>query len=94
MTDDQLMSRIAKGDSKAFQKLFDRHSGLVFGYAMQLLNRREQAEDLSQEIWMKVLRQSPHYQPQGHFVAWLRTLTRNAAFNKIRNQKRWTLSTD
>ena len=33
MTDDELMKRIAEGDSRAFKLLFDRHSGKVFGYA-------------------------------------------------------------
>lgn len=87
-SDDLLMQEIAKGCSKSFAQLFEVYASLVQGYATRLLKNQDSAEDISQEVWMKVVRASSTYQGQGHFKAWLLTLTRNLCFNKLKAEKR------
>ncbi len=88
-SDDELMNEIAKGNHPAFTHLFKRHSGKVLGYAKRLLVDQSKAEDVSQEVWLKVVKVASNYRGSGNFIAWVFTLTRNAAFNVLRDQKRW-----
>ena len=88
-SDDELMLKIASGDRRAMSVLFERHSSLVLGYAQRLLGRVEKAEDISQDVWVRVVKAAKSYQGQGQFLAWVKTLTRNACFNEMRQQKRW-----
>jgi RNA polymerase sigma-70 factor, ECF subfamily len=86
-SDDQLMRKIARGDEKAFANLFDRHSSKVLGYAKRLMGDSTRAEDVSQEVWMKVVKASAQYDGKDQFIAWLYTLIRNTAFNHLRRSK-------
>jgi len=87
-TDDELMGLIAEGHSKAFETLFDRYSGKVLGYAKIMLGSVEKGEEASQDIWVKVVKQAPHYQKEGYFNAWVMTMIRNHCLNIIRKDKR------
>jgi RNA polymerase sigma-70 factor, ECF subfamily len=86
-SDDQLMKKIARGDESAFAKLFDRHAVKVLGYAKRLMGDEAKAEDVSQEVWMKVVRAAAQYDGKDQFIAWLYTLVRNTAFNHLRRIK-------
>lgn len=89
-TDDELMAAIQNGNQKAFQALFERHGGHLLGYSQRLLGgNRARAEDLTQDVWMKVIRFSRNYRPNGNFVAWLRTVARNTLFNDLRKERNW-----
>jgi RNA polymerase sigma-70 factor (ECF subfamily) len=87
--DDDLMGQIAKGDSGAFRRLFEKHGGHVVGYATRYLQSRDRAEDVAQEVWIKVVRLAPSYAGKGHFVAWVYTMIRNHCLNELRSQKRF-----
>jgi RNA polymerase sigma-70 factor (ECF subfamily) len=87
LSDDQCLQKAAKGDERAFSELFNRYGDLVFGYCIKLLKDREQAEDISQEVWVKVIRNSDKYTSKGQFKAWLLQITRNACFSFFRKQK-------
>jgi RNA polymerase sigma-70 factor (ECF subfamily) len=87
-TADELMSMIAEGHPKAFEVLFDRYSGKVLGYAKKMLGSLEKAEEASQDIWVKVVKQAPHYQKNGYFNTWVMTMVRNHCLNMIRKDKR------
>ena len=71
LTDDELMGKIAEGCSDSFNVLFERHGPKVFGYAKKILGDHERAEDVSQEIWVKVVQQAPSYSKEGYFKAWV-----------------------
>lgn len=87
-SDDELMVQIAKGDQRAFGRLFERHSGKALGYACRLIGDRERAEDVAQEVWLKVVKAAERYEGTGNFIAWLYTLTRHTCLNMIRDQRR------
>ena len=88
-SDDQLMYLIGQGDRRALSALFDRHADAVLGYASRLMGSREGAEDISQEVWVKVVKSSERYEASGSFVAWLKTVTRNTSFNELKKNRRW-----
>lgn len=87
MSDDELMNELKAGNKHAFRELYGRHSGLVLGYVMRFCpGNRALAEDIQQEVWMRVLRAVARYEGKGQFRAWLLTISRNTAFNQLGRQ--------
>lgn len=86
-SDDELMQQVALGSHKAFSRLFDQYSSYVLGYSARLLGDRVKADDVSQEVWMKVVKSAPQYKPQGKFLGWLMTMTRNTVMDSLRSMK-------
>jgi RNA polymerase sigma-70 factor, ECF subfamily len=83
-TDDELMRLVKQGSEPAFTLLFKRHSSAVFGLCMRFFSgNRSRAEDVSQEVWAKVVRYARTYEPSGKFKAWLMQVTRNSALREI-----------
>lgn len=87
ISDDELMQGIASGNEKAFASLFRRHSSKVLGYGVKLIGSKSLGEDISQDVWIKVVKMAPSYQPSKNFTAWILTITRNACFDYMRSQK-------
>lgn len=86
-SDDELMQLIKSGDKAAFTTLFDRHSGSVYGYCLRTLGgNRATADDILQEVWVKVADNAHRYEARGFFKAWLMTITRNETYAQIRKQ--------
>ena len=63
--DKQILIKIAKGDSKSFSILFEKYQNLVYGYSMKMLKDKQKAEDVTQEAWLRVVRNAEKYQPTG-----------------------------
>ncbi len=78
------MQRFKKGDEQAFVELYERYNRRIFGYCIKMLNSREQAEDIFQEIFIRVARKRHHFK-QGNFAAWLFAIARNLCLNAIRD---------
>jgi len=95
--DDVLMKKLANGsqagkerseDAKtAFRSLFERHGGLILGYCSRILGDRSLAEDVSQDVWMKVIQNAQNYEARNQLRPWLLTLSRNACLNVLRSRK-------
>ncbi len=94
MTDDGLMDLVASGDQRAFGELFSRYGGKVLGFAKKILGDLERAEEASQDIWVKVVKQAPNYQKEGYFNAWVMTMIRNHCLNIIRKDRRLSFKED
>ncbi len=80
--EDELILKIAKGSEAAFTKLFDKYGALILGYCMKYLEK-EKAEEVSQEVWMRVIRFSSNYQSQGKALNWLYTIARNLCYSSL-----------
>jgi RNA polymerase sigma-70 factor, ECF subfamily len=84
-----LLQRIASGDREAFTRFYARYAALVFTFAMRLLQVPSEAEDLLQEVFLQVWRQSNNYQQErGSPEAWIITMTRSRAIDKLRSLRR------
>lgn len=92
-SDDDLIELISKGDQKAFKELFSRYGNIFLGYAMSLMKNKPQAEDITQDVWVKIVKLAPNYESKGQFVAWSYTMIRNQAFNILKS-KSWSASED
>ncbi len=84
--DIMLMGRVAAGDGGAFRELFDRHSPVILGMLTRMLRRRETAEEVLQEAFLKAWRRADSYRPERAAPrAWLVTLARSTAIDRIRS---------
>jgi RNA polymerase sigma-70 factor (ECF subfamily) len=84
-TDDAtLVKRVAEGDHDAFALLYDRHGALVFGIAKRVLGNREQAEDVTQSIFLQIWTR-PEMFAGGNFAAWVARVARNASLDVLRS---------
>lgn len=88
------MQEIAQGNQKSFHLLFQRYSKPVLGYCARLLGDRHQAEDVSQNVWIKVVRYASHYEHKGSLISWLLTIARNSSLNHIRAKERFQNATE
>ena len=76
-TDEQLMLAYAAGDTAAFDKLYVRHRGGLYRFVLRGIKQRGIAEELFQEIWMRVIEARLRYAPQARFTTWLYTIAHN-----------------
>jgi RNA polymerase sigma-70 factor (ECF subfamily) len=83
-TDAQLMLRFKDGDAKAFDSLFTKHMRAMVNFAYRFVRNREIAEELAQEIFLKVYENAAGYRPQAKFTTWLYRIATNVCLNEIR----------
>jgi RNA polymerase sigma-70 factor (ECF subfamily) len=79
----RLMERVRSRDAGAFEALYDGYHRLVFGIGLRMLGDPNQAEDLTQAVFMK-LWTAPDTFHGGSFVAWLSRVSRNRALDMLR----------
>lgn len=94
VADGELMKLIAQGQAKAFRELFTRHGSLVLGYSRRMVRELSLAEDISQDVWMKVVRGAEGYRDQGSFRSWLLKIVRNTALNQLRDRDHFSEMTE
>jgi RNA polymerase sigma-70 factor (ECF subfamily) len=90
LSDEQLMTRLAGPEVEAaLARLYDRYSRTVFGVGLKMLGDRSLAEDLTQEVFLKVWRSSGTFDPsRGGFSTWLFRVTRSVALDLHRRRAR------
>jgi RNA polymerase sigma-70 factor (ECF subfamily) len=93
-TDADLLAALADDPSSALGSLYDRYGGLVYGLAMKMLGAPSEAEDLTQEIFLTLCTQWNYDAARGSLSAFLVTLTRSRAIDKMRARTRKTRSLD
>ena len=74
--DEQLMLAYAGGDAAAFEELYDRHKGPLYRFVLRSV-RTGEAEELFQDIWMKVIEARARYVASAKFTTWLYTIAHN-----------------
>jgi RNA polymerase sigma-70 factor (ECF subfamily) len=82
-----LMARIKKGDTDAFDQLVSRHQRPVYNLALRFLSDSCEAEDITQEAFIRVFRAADTYTPEAKFTTWLYTIVKNLCFNAIRKRQ-------
>ncbi len=88
VSDEQLISWVADGDSSCLGTLFERHHRGVYQFCLQITRNPALAEDLTQEVFIRVLRKAGSFRGEGCFKAWLYNVARNLTFDQLRKNKR------
>jgi RNA polymerase sigma-70 factor, ECF subfamily len=83
--DVKLLHAIARGDEGALARLYDAYRVILFGLLVRILNSREEAEDILQEVFLQVWRRAGDFdEKRGRPFTWLVTLTRSRAIDRLR----------
>jgi RNA polymerase sigma-70 factor, ECF subfamily len=86
--DAQLVQGCIRGDGPAWEELVRRHARRVFNLCYRFTSNRTDAEDLSQEVFLRIYRTLPSYRPAyGAFPTWLTSVTRNLLVDHYRRTK-------
>jgi RNA polymerase sigma-70 factor (ECF subfamily) len=85
---ERLLGRCALGDQEAFRRLYDLASPKLYGVAMRILGHRGDAEEATQEAFVRIWQKAGRFQPgRGSGPGWIVTIARNAAIDRLRMRK-------
>lgn len=90
-TDEALMHAWCTGQDTAFAQLYERHKNGVLRYLLRQTRKREWAEELFQDIWLKVVKARSKYQARDRFAAWLYSIAHNRLMDHFREHSRGCL---
>jgi RNA polymerase sigma-70 factor (ECF subfamily) len=87
-TDIQLLQMVRRGDPAGAEALFERHAVAVLGFAGRMLGTRHDAEEICQEVFLKMITSAHQYDERAPLVSWLLSIAGNACRDQLRRRKR------
>lgn len=93
VSDDELMCRFQKGDESGYRRLMERYQDRILNYVYRMVSDRHLAEDLTQEVFVRIYLHAGRYHPGSRFAPWLYRIASNLAINELRRRKRWRFIT-
>jgi len=85
---DALVTRVARGDSAAFESLYDELGASVFGVARRVVRDPSRAEDVAQEVFLEVWRKAPSFNDaRGSAKTWIMTIAHRRAVDAVRRNE-------
>jgi RNA polymerase sigma-70 factor (ECF subfamily) len=87
-TDEELMARYGEGEAQAFDLLMKRHERGIYNFILRSVKRQEIAEELLQEVFIRVIRNASSYTHSAKFTTWLYTIARNICIDRARKHNR------
>ena len=89
LSDDELVAAMVAGEAAALAALYDRHSRVVFALIVRIMGNRETAEDLVQEVFLRVWQQAASFDETRRTLrSWLCTIAHNLSLNEVRRRQR------
>jgi len=88
MLEERWIERAKKGSKDAFARLLERYERLVYHHVLRMVGSVEDAEDLTQEVFLKAWMGLPSFQGDSSFSTWLYRLTNNACIDFLRREKK------
>jgi RNA polymerase sigma-70 factor (ECF subfamily) len=85
--DAELMLRVKAGDTASFARLLDRHRAPVIHFLYRMVHNQAVAEELGQDVFLRVYRARASYEPSAKFTTWLFRIATNLALNWLRRGK-------
>ena len=92
--DSALMLRYRDGDVAAFEMLYQRHNDALYRYLLRFCRHRDNAEDIFQEVWGKIIKARGSYRPTAKFTTFLYRVAHNCCIDHFRRNKRHTQTVD
>ena len=83
-TNEDLMRRVRLGNKYAFEALIRRHQRSVLNFIFRFMGNRTEAEDLTQEVFLRIWKAAGTYKPEAKFTTWLYRIATNLCINKQR----------
>ena len=92
--DVQRMLAVQQGNRLAFEELMRHYYPRILNFIYRFVGNQGTAEDLAQEVFMRVYNSAPRYRPKSRFQTWLYTIAKNVALNDLRRSRRLAYSID
>lgn len=90
-----LLKKSAEGDKDAFANLYNLTNAKLFGVCLRILNERQAAEDVLQDVYVKVWRSARGFDSaRASPITWLATIARNTSIDKKRSVGKWNMVSD
>ena len=81
------MERYQRGEARAFEILVTRHQGPVYNFVLRIVGHREAAEDVLQEVFMRVVKGAAQFERRAKFTTWVYTIARNLCIDAQRKAR-------
>ena len=94
LTDTEIISRVLRGEQQLFGALVERYQNYVFTLVLRFVDAREDAEEVSQDIFVKAYRSLADFRGDSKFSTWLYTIVRTSCITFLRKKKLDTTSID
>src|SRR3979490_3581221 len=88
MEDAEIVASFLEGEERAFQELVERYQTRLLNFIYRTIGDREKAEDLVQEVFIRVFRHLHRFDQTKKFSTWIYTIASNLAKNELRNRSR------
>jgi RNA polymerase sigma-70 factor (ECF subfamily) len=88
LNDTALMMRYQDGDMAAFETLYNRHRGPLFRFLLRQIGNQQFAEDVFQEVWSRIIRNSKKYRPTAKFTTYIYHIARNCSVDHYRRMSK------
>jgi len=85
--DNEVISRVLRGEQNAYAELVNRYQGYVFTLIMRMLKSREDAEEVAQDVFIKAYRSLADFRGESKFSTWLYTITNTTCITFLRKKK-------
>ena len=85
--DNETIGRVLSGDVPAYASLVAKHKNLVFSIVLKIVNNREDAEEISQDVFLKAYQSLSTFERKSKFSTWLYRIAYNAAISKTRKKR-------
>ena len=87
LSDEALLKKVAEGDQGAFQRLYQNTDRTMYSFILSIIKHPQDAEEILQEVYLKIWTSAKSYKSQGKPLAWMFTIARNLCYMKFREQK-------
>lgn len=87
--DSALLQGCRRGDRQAQRALYDQYKDWVFGIAYRMSNHQQQAEDITQEVFIRLFRKIDSFRGDSAFSSWLYRLAMNVCINHLKKEKKY-----
>jgi RNA polymerase sigma-70 factor, ECF subfamily len=87
ISSEDLMVQVASGEEYAFKILVERHLNLVLNLIYRFVGDKTRAEDLAQEVFIRIWQAAPRYKPQAKFTTWIYRVTTNLCLNELKSSR-------
>jgi RNA polymerase sigma-70 factor (ECF subfamily) len=92
--DVECMLKLKNGDRAAFEILMRKYYPRILNFVYRFLGNRQLAEDLTQDVFLKVYKSARRYRPRSKFQTWLYTIAKNSCLNELRRNREQMASLD
>jgi len=89
-SDLEVVKSVAEGDRRAFELLYNRHSGRTFKFLLRLTENRSTAEDLTHDVFLEVWKSAKNFEARSSVSTWILSIARFKALDVRRRQKSFT----